>query len=184
MTKIQELGNIIEALLLAAEQALSIEKLQKTLSDYSDSEIQQALKYLSDRYIDNSIELVKVASGYKFQVKAKYNNWVKTLLQNKARKFSKSVLEILAIIAYKQPVTRGDIESIRGVAVNSTIMQLLLARELIRISGHRLSPGKPALYITTKKFLDYFNLENIEQLPKLAKIEQVDLLSATVKNEE
>jgi segregation and condensation protein B len=118
-------------------------------------------------------ELKQVASGYRFQVRSSYGEWVCRLWKEKPPRYSRALLETLALIAYKQPITRGDVEEIRGVAVSTNIIRTLLEREWVRIVGHRDVPGHPALYATTKNFLDYFNLRNLDELPSLAEIKDL-----------
>jgi segregation and condensation protein B len=118
-------------------------------------------------------ELKQVASGYRFQVRSSYGEWVSRLWKEKPPRYSRALLETLALIAYKQPITRGDVEEIRGVAVSTNIMRTLLEREWVRIVGHRDVPGQPALYATTKSFLDYFNLRNLDELPSLSEIKDL-----------
>jgi len=161
---------ILEALLLSSGQPLRIESLLEAFDDWQKptrEEIYTALEELRHDYSSRAIELKELASGYCVQTRPQYSVWITRLLVEKPGKYSRALLETLAIIAYQQPVTRADIENIRGVAVNSTILKTLLEREWVRIAGHRDVPGKPAVYATTRQFLDYFNLKDLEELPSL-----------------
>jgi len=168
-----ELKNIIEALLLTSGKPLNTVQLYDVFEEWqkpSFEQINQALVCLQTEYKTRSFELIEVASGYLFQTKKEYSHWVARLQIEKPSKYSRALLETLSIIAYKQPVTRGDIEEIRGVAVSSHIMKTLLEREWIRVAGHRDVAGKPAVYTTTKEFLNYFNLQYLSELPTLPEV--------------
>lgn len=164
-----ELKNIVEVLLFCSETPLSINELQQLLKDNSPSKqtIETILKELSQDFGPRGIELKQLASGYCIQTKAKYSPWVSRLFETRELKYSMAALETLAIIAYRQPVSRGDIEAIRGVSVSSQTIRSFMEREWIEIMGYRDGPGKPALYRTTSKFLDYFNLLSLHDLPPL-----------------
>ncbi len=167
------LKQIIEALLMASGQPISIDKLQAILGDElkpTRLHIETALAGLETDYANRSIELKCLASGYCFQTKKQFSSWITRLFAEKPVKYSGALLEILSIIAYRQPVTRAEIEDIRGVAVSSSIIKTLLEREWVRIAGHRDIPGKPAVYVTTKIFLDYFNLASLNELPSLGEL--------------
>ncbi|HHF7347064.1 TPA: SMC-Scp complex subunit ScpB [Legionella feeleii] len=168
-----ELKLVVEALLMNAGNPLTIEQLQAVFEDWekpSREQLNTVLTELADDYQKTAIELKCLASGYCLQTKVKYSTWVSRLYAEKPAKYSRALLETLAIIAYRQPVTRADIEDIRGVAVSSPILKTLLEREWIRVAGHRDVPGKPAVYVTTKNFLDYFNLASLNELPALQEI--------------
>ncbi|WED44146.1 SMC-Scp complex subunit ScpB [Legionella cardiaca] len=168
-----DLKRIVEALLMHTSEPLTLEKLQAVFEEWekpSYEQLREALAELARDYAETAIELKLLASGYCLQTKAKYSNWVSRLYVEKPAKYSRALLETLAIIAYRQPVTRADIEDIRGVAVSSPILKTLLEREWIRVAGHRDVPGKPAVYVTTKTFLDYFNLQSLNELPALLEI--------------
>jgi len=137
-------------------------------------EIRQVLKLLQDDYQGRGIELKEVASGYRMQVRQDYAAWVGRLWEEKPARYSRALLETLVLIAYRQPITRGEIEEIRGVSVSTQIAKTLLDREWIRVLGHKDVPGKPAMYGTTKEFLDYFNLKNLDDLPPLSDIKDLD----------
>jgi len=174
-----DLDNIIEALIFASDRPISVERLRGLLagSSLADSvltpeteTLQSALDTIQKRYEKSVVQLQKVASGYRFQVQEDFAYWVSLLHAERPQKYSRALLETLVIIAYRQPVTRGDIEDIRGVTVSSQIMRTLQEREWIRVVGHKDVPGKPGLYATTKQFLDYFNLTSLEQLPPLSEV--------------
>lgn len=165
-----ELKLIIEALLLSSTDPLTLEQIQQVFDDWNKPTIERlesTLDYLKMDYATRSFELKQVASGYIIQTKSHYSSWIARLQIEKPAKYSRALLETLAIIVYKQPVTRADIEEIRGVAVNSNIIKTLLEREWIRIAGHKDVAGKPAVYTTTKEFLSYFNLKHLNELPSL-----------------
>ncbi|WP_028374143.1 SMC-Scp complex subunit ScpB [Legionella lansingensis] len=163
-----QIKRIVEALLMHANEPLSVEKLQAAFEEWERPSLQQlrtALLQLAADYETHAIELKCLASGYRFQTRVEYSSWINRLSVEKPAKYSRALLETLAIIAYRQPVTRADIEDIRGVSVSSSILKTLLEREWIKIAGHREVPGKPAVYATTKIFLDYFNLQGLSDLP-------------------
>ena len=166
---------IIEAAILAADGPLSIQQLGDIFEERSVSnlEIKQALAEIQKSCEGRGFELKKVASGYRFQIRVEYSDWVSRLWKEKTPRYSRALLETLALIAYRQPITRGDIEDVRGVSVSSNIMRTLIERDWIKIVGHREVPGRPALYSTTKAFLDYFNLERLDQLPTLQEIKEL-----------
>ncbi|MCD2453289.1 SMC-Scp complex subunit ScpB [Methylicorpusculum oleiharenae] len=175
-----DLKRIIEALLFASNKAMSVKQLQQVFPELEQPElddIQAAVELLIDDYAHRAIELKKVASGYRFQVKADVSPWVGRLFEEKPPKYSRALLETLAIIAYRQPVTRGDIEDIRGVAVSSNIIKTLLEREWVRVVAHKEIPGRPALFGTTKQFLDYFNLSALSELPTLQEMADLNALA-------
>jgi segregation and condensation protein B len=172
-----ELKYIIEALLFAAHCPLTAKQLQQLFSDTNQPEltaIQTAIAAIQEDYRNRAVELQQVASGYRFQVKTDYAPWVARLFAEKPPKYSRALLETLAIIAYRQPVTRGDIEDIRGVSVSSNIVQTLLEREWIKVVGQKAVPGRPNLYGTTKQFLDYFNLSTLSELPSLQALQAIE----------
>ena len=160
---------IVEAAILAADGPLSIQQLREIFDEQSVStlEIKEVLSEIEKSCEGRGFELKKVASGYRFQVRVDYSDWVSKLWKEKTPRYSRALLETLALIAYRQPITRGDIEDVRGVSVSSNIIRTLIERDWIKIIGHREAPGRPALYATTKAFLDYFNLERLDQLPTL-----------------
>jgi len=183
MSENTSLKNILEAILFAANKTLNLEALFNLLLEdlqVSRADIKSALNELMSDYQQKGINLVELASGYRFQTKAEYSQWVNLLWEEKPQKYSRALLETLALIAYRQPITRGDIEEVRGVAVSSNIMKTLQERNWVKVVGHRDVPGRPAMYATTKQFLDYFSLKSLEQLPSLAEIRDIDLISKEV----
>jgi segregation and condensation protein B len=160
---------ILEALLMSSGAPLTLEKMETAFEDEHKPTVEQlkyALNQLAIDYQDRAIELKCLAGGYCLQTKERFSSWIARLLVEKPAKYSNAVLEVLAIIAYKQPVTRADIEDIRGVAVSSSMLKTLIEREWVHVAGFREVPGKPALYKTTKVFLDYFNLTTLNDLPQ------------------
>lgn len=167
------LSSIIESALLVSHEPLTLQEIANLFDSNkpSKNEIRKAIEKLNEGYKDNAYEIVLVASGYRIQVKSGFEEWVEKLNKQSSTRYSKAFLETLVIIAYKQPVTRGDIEEIRGVSVNPQIIRNLIEYEWIKVIGHKESPGKPELLATTKKFLDYFNLQSISELPPQKEIE-------------
>jgi len=162
--------NIVEALIMSSAEPISISSMMDAFEEWQRptlEEIETILSELMQDYASRGIELKLFASGYAFQTQSRYSAWVSRLLNDKPVKYSSAMLETLAIIAYRQPVTRADIEDIRGVASSSNLLKTLLERGWIRVAGHRDVPGKPAVYTTTKTFLDYFNLGSLNDLPLL-----------------
>ncbi|WP_444914387.1 SMC-Scp complex subunit ScpB [Microbulbifer sp. TRSA007] len=180
------LRKIVEGALLAAGQPLSEEKLLSLLDEEeqpSKTTLRDVLEEIAQSCADRGFELKKVASGWRFQVPEDLAPWVNRLWEEKAQRYSRATLETLAIIAYRQPVTRGDIEDIRGVAVSSHIVKTLLERGWIKVVGQRDVPGKPSLYATTREFLDYFNLSTLDDLPTLAEIRDIESLNQILGQE-
>lgn len=164
------LKHILEAALFVAVKPLSLAELQNLFEETEQpslNELRQALVELAIDFQLRPLELKEVASGFRFQIRQAYSPWVSRLFEEKPGRYSKAFLETLAIIAYNQPVTRGEIEEIRGVAVSSNIIRTLLEREWVQVIGHKEVPGRPGLYATTKQFLDYFNLKGLDELPSL-----------------
>jgi segregation and condensation protein B len=175
------LVQIIEGALLAAGKALTVAQIADLFEAHERPEntaIREALKDVAERCEDRGFELQEVASGFRFQVRNSLSPWVARLWQERPQKYSRALLETLALVAYRQPITRGEIEEIRGVAVSSNIVKTLHEREWIRVVGHRDVPGRPAMYATTRQFLDYFNLKSLDQLPALAEIRDLETLNA------
>ncbi len=169
--------NILEAALLAAGEPLSEERLLGLFNETerpAREQLREALQQLRDDYASRSIELREVGGGWRVQVKQEFAPWVAKLWEERAPRYSRALLETLALIAYRQPITRAEIEEIRGVTIASSIMKTLQEREWIRIVGHREVPGRPALYATTAEFLDYFNLRSLGELPTLAELPAQD----------
>ena len=140
------------------------------------AELREAIKALQEDYAERGIDLVQVGGGYRIQVRESMQSWVARLWEEKPARYSRALLETLALIAYRQPITRGEIESVRGVAVSTNIMKTLLEREWVHVVGHRDVPGRPAMYGTTKQFLNYFGLKNIEALPSLAELRDLNAI--------
>ena len=164
----EQLKQLIEATIFVSDQPVSVDKLKNTvLADFtvSDKAIQSALNALQLDYRPRGIQLVEVASGYRFQSLDSLSPWLSRLWQETSPRYSRAMLETLALIAYRQPITRGEIEQVRGVAVSSNIIKTLTEREWIKVIGHKEVPGRPALYATTKQFLDYFSLKSLSDLP-------------------
>ena len=174
----QQLKNIIEAILMSAEKPLKVNHMEAMFAGDIDmpsrNEIRQACQQLAEEYQARGFELKEVASGFRIQVKQDYADWVGRLWEEKPARYTRALLETLALIAYRQPITRGEIEEVRGVSVSSNIIKTLQEREWIKVLGHKDVPGKPALYGTSKEFLDYFNLKSLDQLPTLAELKDLD----------
>ncbi len=175
------LVQILEAALFAAGKPLSASQLSALFEEHerpAKEDLQGALDEVRERCDGRGYELVEVASGFRFQVREQLSPWVSRLWQERPQKYSRALLETLALIAYRQPITRGEIEEIRGVAVSTNIIRTLHERDWIRVVGHRDVPGRPAMYATTRQFLDYFNLKSLDQLPALADIRDLETLNA------
>lgn len=182
----EQLVQILEAALLAAGQPLSNAQLGALFTDEERppvGELGRALEQLSNECSNRGIELKKVASGYRLQVRQDLNEWVSRLWKERPQRYSRALLETMALIAYRQPITRGEIESVRGVSVSTNIIRTLQEREWIRVVGHRDVPGKPALFGTTKTFLDSFDLQNLDDLPTLAEIRDMENLEPELQLE-
>ncbi len=172
-TDIGQLKLVAEAILLAAGRPMSLDQLLALFTDEERPErgdLRTALAALADEYAGRGIELAEVGSGYRIQIRQEMQLWVSRLWEEKPARYSRALLETLALIAYRQPITRGEIEEVRGVTVSTSIMKTLLEREWICVVAHREVPGRPAMYGTTKQFLDYFNLKNLGELPTLAEL--------------
>jgi segregation and condensation protein B len=169
-----QVRNIIEAVLMASDVPQSINQLlalfDADLEKPDREQVRAALDQLQEEYSNRGLELKEVASGYRFQVRSDYALWVNRLYDEKPQRYSRAFLETLAIIAYRQPITRSEIEDIRGVSVNTNIIKTLQEREWVRVVGHRDVPGRPELLATTREFLDYFNLKKLSELPPLSEI--------------
>ena len=175
------LVQIIEGALLAAGKPLTVPQLADLFEEHErpdNSAIREALLQVAEHCDGRGFELQEVASGFRFQVRQSLSPWVARLWHERPQKYSRALLETLALIAYRQPITRGEIEEIRGVAVSSNIIKTLHDREWVRVVGHRDVPGRPAMYATTRQFLDYFNLKTLDQLPALADIRDLETLNA------
>ena len=173
------LKHIIEAALLAAGRPLDVDSLAALFDENGAPDraaLSAALDDLVADYEGRGIEVREVASGWRIQVRASYSPWVSRLWEEKPGRYSRALMETLAIIAYRQPITRGEIEDIRGVAVSTNIVKTLLEREWVRVVGQRDVPGRPSLYATTRHFLDYFGLRSLDELPTLAELKDMDSL--------
>lgn len=180
------LKHTIEALLLSSDEPLSTEKLFKIISNkhqITKADVLDAINSLENDYLDKEIEVSRVASGYRIQAKKSINDYLNIIFAERTPKYSRALMETLSIIAYKQPVTRGDIEAIRGVSVSSSIMRTLTDRNWIKIIGYRDVPGKPAMFSTTADFLNYFGLEKLEELPDLPDIKEPKNLDLDLDNQ-
>jgi len=181
---------ILEAAITAADKPLSLDRLQRLFEDEVEPparpDIVAALNAIAAacEAPERGIELRQVASGWRFQVKETVAPAISRLWEEKPQKYSRALLETLALIAYRQPITRGDIEQVRGVAVSSHIIKTLMERDWIQVVGHREVPGRPALYATTKTFLDYFNLKSLDELPSLKELADLDAIHPELGLEE
>ncbi len=176
----KKLKNILEATLMSVGKPMSVEQLMKLFEDDerpSANRVKEALEKLQKDCEKRGIELKEVATGYRYQARQEYSVWLSRLWEERPAKYSRAYLETLALIAYRQPVTRAEIEDVRGVSVSSNIVKTMLEREWIRVVGHRDVPGRPSLYATTKQFLDYFNMKSLDELPSLAEIRDLEDLS-------
>ena len=179
MLTVEKIKHIVEAALLASDQPLSVDQVCKLFrSDEIEEEnarsiILEVLQTIEKECEDRGYELVRVSSGYRFQIPQDLSVWISRLWEQKPPRYTRALLETLSLIAYQQPVTRGDIEQVRGVSVSTNIVRTLLERGWIREVGHREVPGRPVLYATTKSFLDYFNLKSLSELPPLSEIREL-----------
>ena len=177
LTEPRELAPLLEAFLLASGKPQSLERLFELFDESERPEppvFKKALDVLRKSCDGRAFELKEVASGYRLQIREKFSPWVGRLWEERPQRYSRAMLETMALIAYRQPITRGEIEDVRGVAVNSHIVKTLLEREWIRVVGYRDVPGKPAMFATTKAFLDHFNLQNLDDLPPLAELRELE----------
>ena len=175
---------IVEAALLAAGKPLSLDQLRELFTE-EERPARQVMEHvmvlLEAACEGRGFELKKVASGYRLQVREEFAPWVGRLFEERPQRYSRALLETLALIAYRQPITRGEIEEIRGVTVSSNIVRTLLEREWVRVVGHRDVPGRPAMYATTKQFLDYFNLIGLDQLPPLSEVRDLEEIGREIE---
>jgi segregation and condensation protein B len=177
LTEPRDLAPLLEAFLLASGKPQSLERLYELFEEGERPEpavFKKALTLLGKSCEGRAFELKEVSSGYRLQIREKFSPWVGRLWEERPQRYSRALLETIALIAYRQPITRGEIEDVRGVAVNSNIVKTLLEREWIRVVGYRDVPGKPAMFATTKAFLDHFNLKNLEDLPPLAELREME----------
>jgi len=176
-----ELKNILEAALLAADYPLPAEKMLALFPEQerpAREQVHKAIEKLQSEYESRGIELKQVASGFRIQIKQTLEPWISQLWEERPPRYSRALLETLALIAYRQPVTRAEIEDVRGVSVSSSIMKTLQEREWVRVVGHRDVPGRPGMYATTREFLDYFNLKSLDELPTLVELRDLDSMNA------
>lgn len=172
-----QVERIVEAVLLAAHEPVSVDRLVGLFApgelpdDNPRGAVRTALDGIGEAAAGRGFELVRVASGFRFQVRRQFSPWVSRLLAERPTRYSRALLETLALIVYRQPATRGDIETVRGVSVSQSILRTLLERDWIRVVGRRETPGRPALYGTTRTFLDHFNLTSLDDLPSMDEIE-------------
>ena len=174
---ILQLQAIAEAALLAAARPLSLDQIMALFEESEQpprKQMEHALQRLGESCETRGFELCKVASGYRLQVKQEYARWVGRLFEEKPARYSRALMETLVLIAYRQPITRGEIEEIRGVAVSSQIIRTLMEREWVRVVGYKDVPGRPGMYATTRQFLDYFNLSSLDQLPTLSEVRDIE----------
>lgn len=183
-----KLKNILEAVLLAADRTLTVIQLESLFELDEErptrDEIRKALHEMADDYETRGYELKQVASGFRLQVRQEFATWVGRLWEERPAKYTRALLETMALIAYRQPITRGEIEEVRGVSVSSNIIKTLMERNWIKVLGHKDVPGKPTLYGSTKEFLDYFNLKSLDQLPTLAEIKDLDSIHPELELDE
>ncbi|MBZ2170065.1 SMC-Scp complex subunit ScpB [Marinobacter sp. F4216] len=182
--QLRRIQAITEAALLAAGKPLSLDQLRELFSEEerpARQVMEHVLMMLESACEGRGFELKKVASGYRIQVREEFAPWVGRLFEEKPQRYSRALLETLALIAYRQPITRGEIEDIRGVTVSSNIIRTLLEREWVRVVGHRDVPGRPAMYATTKQFLDYFNLTGLDQLPPLSEVRDLEEIGREIE---
>ena len=180
----EQIRRIVEAALMVAGRPLDIDGLLRLFGDEARPEraqIRAALNRLQDDYAERGIELVEVRSGFRIQARQELSDWLSRLWQERPPRYSRALLETLALVAYRQPITRGEIEDVRGVSVSTNIVRTLLERGWIRVVGHRDVPGKPAMFGTTKEFLDYFGLKRLEDLPALAELRDLDKLNVELE---
>jgi segregation and condensation protein B len=173
----RQLATVLEAILLAAGKPLALERLAELFDEHERPSLKllrEALAVLAGSCLGRGFELSEVASGYRLQVRERFAPWVGRLWEERPQRYSRALLETLALIAYRQPITRGEIEEVRGVAVNSNIVKTLLERDWIRVVGYREVPGRPAMFATTRAFLDHFNLKSLDELPPLAVLRELE----------
>lgn len=174
----EKLKNIIESAMFAAQRPLAVDEMLALFegSDWTPERksIREALATLAEEWQERGIELKEVASGFRFQVRKEYSGWLGSLWSERPPRYTRALLETLALIAYRQPITRGEIEDVRGVSVSPSIIKTLAEREWIRVLGHRDVPGRPELFGTTHQFLESFNLKTLDELPPLSEIRDID----------
>lgn len=172
---------ILEAALMAVDKPLTVAHLHALFANEEEpverDQVKEALTTLQSEYEDRGVSIVEVASGFRVQIDQELSPWISLLFEERAPKYTRALLETLALVAYRQPITRSEIEEVRGVAVSTNIIKTLLEREWVRVVGHKEVPGRPAMYATTKEFLDYFNLRRIDELPPLSELKDLDSIA-------
>jgi segregation and condensation protein B len=178
-----QLKRVIEAALMAVDKPLSMKQIVSLFrnDDVDKADINRALVDLQDDYAARGVSIVEVASGYRVQIDQDMSPWISRLFEERPPRYSRALLETLALIAYRQPITRSEIEEVRGVAVSTNIIKTLLEREWVQVVGHKEVPGRPAMYATTKEFLDYFNLRRIDELPPLGELTDLDAIDTQLE---
>ena len=180
----EQLKSLLEAMIFVSQTPLSVNNLHETLSlelKVTKKRIKEVLLELQNDYDRRGVNLVEVASGFRFQANQQHSDHIALLFKEKAPRYTRALLETLALIAYRQPITRSEIEDIRGVAVSSYIIRTLQEREWIKVVGHKEVPGRPALLATTKEFLDYFSLKSLAELPKLMEVTELDIADDAIE---
>lgn len=183
----QQLKNIVEGALLAAGRSLSLDNLQALFEESQQPDkggLKKAIDDLKLDYAERGIEIKETASGFRIQVKQQIAEWVSRLWEERPTRYSRALLETLALVAYRQPITRAEIENVRGVSVSTSIIRTLQERDWIRVVGHRDVPGRPAMYGTTRTFLDYFGLKSLDELPTLAELRDIDSINVELDLQE
>ncbi len=177
--EIVQLKLVLEAILLAAGRPLTLDQMLILFDEFARperSELREAIALLQADYAERGIELAEVGGGFRIQIRNSMQEWVGRLWEEKPARYSRALLETLALIAYRQPITRAEIEDVRGVAVSTSIMKTLQEREWVQVVGHRDVPGRPAMYGTTRQFLNYFNLQSLDGLPSLAELRDLSAI--------
>lgn len=176
-----QVKRIVEAALMAVDKPLTIAHLHglfaNELEPVERAQVKDAITELQGEYEDRGVSVVEVASGFRVQIDQEVSPWISLLFEERAPKYTRALLETLALVAYRQPITRSEIEEVRGVSVSTNIIKTLLEREWVRVVGHKEVPGRPAMYATTKEFLDYFNLRRIDELPPLSELKDLDSIA-------
>lgn len=176
-----QIKKIVEAALMAVDKPLTLVQLHKLFRGEEEkverTEVSNALVDLQEEYVERGVSIVEVASGFRVQIDQEVSPWISRLFDERPPRYTRALLETLALIAYRQPITRGEIEEVRGVSVSTNIIKTLLEREWVRVVGHKEVPGRPAMYATTAEFLDYFNLRRIDELPPLSELTDLDSIT-------
>lgn len=177
----EQIKKIIEAALMAVDKPLTVVQLHNLFANEEEpverSEVKDALASLQSEYESRGVSIVEVASGFRVQIDQEVSPWISLLFEERPPRYTRALLETLALIAYRQPITRSEVEEVRGVSVSTNIIKTLLEREWVRVVGHKEVPGRPAMYATTKEFLDYFNLRRIDELPPLSELKDLDSIA-------